>query len=348
MASGTKKKHVDVYSPLYLTRMYREREKITGVQPYRIDWGDFSPKSVEMRSRGPGWRREEEVKRFARTPRPLYKASAARKAAQKRELGPGTYDVPDGVGAVGRKPGSTRGQIATLDKRFKDSFTDTPAPGTYGKGGNPAKDWEEALTRSAGNKGLLDNCGDYRPPEGGSGLAPCRYDTNDSSIQQLLAKVISKKGPYQTFTSDRAVYNVGYLATGKSPYIGDKLGFEDHFLDKWSDQYHKVHGKFGKYAQYPKRPTDRMFLVDPVLAYKDPNFPAPGKYDPKLPQRTSPNSNPPPFLTSNPRDDKKSMALFLGSDNQWQLADTDQTGGMRLSPVTASHRHSSQGRNHRT
>jgi len=314
-AKGKKTKMVDVYSPLYLTRMYRRREKAGGAQPYRIDWGDFSPKSVEMRSRGPGWRQQQKVKRDAETPKLLFREEARRRSERRRELGPGTYDVPDGIGAVGRKPGSVRGVIASRAPRFKDSYTDTPAPGTYGGGGVPAAVIEEAATRSAGNKGLLDNCGDYSPPVGGSGIAPNRYETNDSSIQSLLAKLVSLRGPYDTFSTDRSVYNVGYLATGKSPYLGDQIGYDDHFLDKWNDDYHKVHGKFGKYAQYPRRPTDRMFLVDPVLAWKDPSFPAPGKYNPPLPSHDSPNKAAPPFLTSARRDDKKSMQLFMGNNN---------------------------------
>lgn len=310
-----KKKPVDEYSPLTLTRMHRKRERAGGFQPYRIDWGDFSPKSVEMRARGPGWRQKEKVKKDAQTPRLLFREEARRRWERRRELGPGTYDVPDGVGAIGRKPGSTRGVIASRDKRFKDAFTDTPPPGTYGKGGVPAAAWEEATTRSPGNKGMLENCGKYEPPVGGSGLAPNRYETNTSSVQQLLAKVVSLRGPYDTFSTDRSKYDVGYLATGKSPYMGDQIGYDDHFLDKWDDGYHAVHGKFGRYAQYPRRPTDRMFLVDPVLAWKDPSFPAPGKYNPPLRQKESPNSCPPPFLTSASRNDKKSTQLFMGNNN---------------------------------
>jgi len=310
-----RKKMVDNYSPLHLIRMYRQREKAKGAQPYRIDWGDFSPKSVEMRSRGPGWRQQEKVKRESQTPRLLFREEARRRAARLKELGPGTYDVPDGVGAVGRKPGSIRGVIASRDKRFKEWCSDTPGPGSYGKGGTPAAAWEEFNNRSAGNTGMMEGGGKYVPPPGGSGIAPNRYETNSSSVQQLLAKVTSLRGPYDTFSTDRGQYNVGYLAKGKSPYLGNEIGFNNHFLDKWSDDYHRVHGKFGKYAQYPKRPTDRMFLVDPVLAWKDPSFPAPGKYNPASPQQDSPNHDPPPFLTSSSRDDKKSMQLFLGYPN---------------------------------
>jgi len=310
-----KKKVIDPYSPLYLTRMYRQREKAHGIQPYRIDWGDFHPSSVEMRSRGPGWRHQDKAKREAQTPRLLFREEARRRALRRRELGPGTYSLPDGVGAIGRKPGSRRGVIDSLAPRFAESASDTPGPGTYGQRGVPAAAWEHYHRRSVGNKGILETGGKYDPPPGGSGLAPNRYETNSSSVQQLLAKVISLRGPYDTFSTDRGTYNVGYQAMGKSPYLGDQIGYDDHFLNKWSDDYHQVHGKFGRYAQYPRRPTERMFLVDPVLAWKDPSSPAPGKYDLPSSSKESPNSKPPPFLSTSSRDDKKSMQLFLGINN---------------------------------
>lgn len=76
--------------------------------------------------------------------------------------------------------------------------------GTYGKGGVPWAAMDEKNKQSASTVGMLD-AGEPKLSNmetRGSGLAPGRYKCG-SSIEALLIKTISKRGPYDLYTGER-------------------------------------------------------------------------------------------------------------------------------------------------
>jgi len=289
-------------------------ERSRGPGKYRANTGDFTAEPVATRARGPGWQRALEMELFAQTPHLLYKEDWEKKQLQKRSLGPGTYTLPDSFSASERRPTSTRGILATRDTRFKGDNRNLPPPGSYGEGGIPQSAIEEKAKISPGNIGLLDNSGRVKGKPEGSGLAPGTYATPNSSIDLLLDKVVSLRGPYDSFSADRAApISTGHRAASKSAYTGDGKAYTDHFMDKFSNNHRKKHGKFGKISQYPGHPTERIVLSDPVLCYKDPNAPGPGYHNPTKIEEAPTGShiqNAPPFLTSATRENKKTTQWF--------------------------------------
>ena len=79
----------------------------------------------------------------------------------------------------------------------KTTQRNTPGPGTYSVSLSMVKP-------SSGTVGILENGGNAltKQPTGGSGLTPGLY-RHSSSIQELLDKQISKKGPYELFSGER-------------------------------------------------------------------------------------------------------------------------------------------------
>ncbi len=75
--------------------------------------------------------------------------------------------------------------------------------GVYGKGGVPWAALDERSKQSASTVGAMDSSsGSKQPPSTGSGLPPGVYQT-DNSIQTLLKKSVSKRGPYDLTTGER-------------------------------------------------------------------------------------------------------------------------------------------------
>ncbi len=74
--------------------------------------------------------------------------------------------------------------------------------GVYGKGGVPWAAIDERSKQSMSTVGGLDSGGSALPHSTGSGLPPGLYQT-PSSIQTLLEKSVSKRGPYDLSTGER-------------------------------------------------------------------------------------------------------------------------------------------------
>ena len=124
-------------------------------------------------------------------------------------MGPGKYSAKDFIAASNDKPSSSRGICQTGASRFPREnvfLSNLPGPGTYGKGGVPGTVLQEKSKISPGNVGMMD-CVDREYFEAqaskvGSGLAPCRY-TFPGYTEQMLAKKVSARGPYDLFSGDR-------------------------------------------------------------------------------------------------------------------------------------------------
>lgn len=124
-------------------------------------------------------------------------------------MGPGKYDAKDFIAASKEKPSSSRGVCQTGESRFPREnvfLSNLPGPGTYGKGGVPWVAMEEKSKESSSNVGLMESVDrEYFQAQAskvGSGLASCRY-TFPNYMEQILAKKVSARGPYDLFSGDR-------------------------------------------------------------------------------------------------------------------------------------------------
>jgi len=284
---------------------------------YNIDVGGFNHKSVMERSKGPGWERAFETLRMAKIPHLLYKDEWEKKQLQKKLLGPGTYNIPDFIDHVGRKPCSTRGICETKAPRFGyTAKSDTPGPGTYGKGGIPNAVLEDKERLSFSNIGMLDSGkSDKRSlPEVGCHLCPGQYSSK-SFTDELSERVVSKRGPYDLFTGDRnQPLSVGHLAVPIRNNLGPGQYELDSFLDKWKGEHKRHQGKFLKDERLPDKPTDRIYCCALSQCPRDPNDPGPGHYDGKEVGKPEPARRP-GFGSSAERMDKHARRFFLGSMN---------------------------------
>lgn len=304
----------------YCKKSTDELQKRLGPGAYQVAVGGFNEDAVFERACGPGWKRSYETTRLAKIPHLFYREQWEKNREQKRKLGPGTYNVNenDFINVIESKPSSVRGICATKEQRFRQgNFTsEVPGPGTYGKGGIPAALKEEREEKSASTVGLLD-AGSSRQrslPTVGCELAPGRYEKM-SFTEQILNKVVSKRGPYDSFTGERGnVSKTGHFAVLKHSDLGPGEYRLPSFLDRWNDEHKRKHGQLSKVTQYLDRPTERIYCCTLPQCPKPHSHPAPGTYSPKSPKGVG-GRNLPPFRSSAERFDSRANKFFTGNTN---------------------------------
>nr|CAB3263420.1 uncharacterized protein C1orf177 homolog [Phallusia mammillata] len=285
---------------------------------YHVDVGGFNEESVSERSSGPGWQQAYETMRMARIPHLLYREQWMKKKEQKRKLGPGTYNVNklDFIESLEKKPSSTRGICATREQRFRKKFSSaTPGPGTYGKGGEPSALLEERQAKSASIVGMLDAGSSTQRalPTVGCELAPGRYE-KESFTEQILNKVVSKRGPYDLFTGERNKPNkTGHYAVVTASDLGPGEYNLSSFLDVWENEHRRKQGQFGKVQQYPDQPPERVYCCTLSQCPRRPNSPAPNSYS--TDRKSDKIRDLPAFLSSAERSDKRAHKFFTGNTN---------------------------------
>ncbi|XP_076813428.1 ciliary microtubule-associated protein 2-like [Clavelina lepadiformis] len=285
---------------------------------YSVEVGGFSEQSVNERASGPGWKRSYETMRMAQVPHLLYREQWMKKKELKKKLGPGRYNVNklDFIYGLEHKPSSTRGICATREQRFRKRLTiDNPAPGTYGKGGVPAALKEEKQAKSASVVGILD-AGSSTPrslPTVGCELAPGRYEKK-TFTEEILSKVVSKRGPYDPFTGERnKAIKTGHLAVVAASDLGPGEYRLSSFLDDWKNVHRQKHGQFGKVDQYPKQSSERVYCCTLSQCPRRPTSPAPNSY---YQNKSDANQRDlPPFLSSAERFDRRANKFFTGNVN---------------------------------
>lgn len=287
---------------------------------YYVDVGDFNDKTVKTKASGPGWKRAYETMKMSQIPHLLYREQWLKKKEQKRKLGPGKYNVNDldFIHASMTKPLSTRGICATREQRFRNAVSNqNPGPGTYGEGGIPAASQEKRQTQSASTVGMLD-AGSSQPrslPTVGCALAPGRYE-KESFTEQILNKIVSKRGPYDLFTGERNKVNrAGHFASVPTTNLGPGEYNLSSFLDDWMNEHHRKQGQFGKVKQYPQLPSERVYCCTLSQCPRNPSSPAPNSYSTSKAQSQATLSAP-PFLSSNERFDKRAQKFFTGNMNK--------------------------------
>ncbi|XP_064626225.1 ciliary microtubule-associated protein 2-like [Lineus longissimus] len=279
----------------------------------------FNDRAVAERASGPGWARAYEVSRMAALPHLLHKEQWEMKRLLEKKLGPGTYNIKDFLEYADDKPRSKRGICQTKEQRFKGGFeSDTPGPGTYGKGGIPHAVMEEKNQKSTGTVGLLD-AGSSTPrtlPMVGSDLGPGCYNF-ESFTEQLNKKVTSLRGPYDLMTGERNKPCItGHYAVPQGQNLGAGQYELKSFLDDWGSEHKKKHGKFGKVAQYPEKNSDRIYCCTLSQLKRDVEDPGPGHFDPKYPNEGKPAAKKSPgFGSSAQRNDRMAQKFFTRNFN---------------------------------
>ncbi|GCC27106.1 ciliary microtubule-associated protein 2-like [Chiloscyllium punctatum] len=324
---GTQKARFDVYGVhpdrkkqgtytevSYDKRATGELERRLAPGYYNVDTGDFSHSEVSRKAAGPGWERAYEVERFAQTPQLFYKEQKLKKKFLETNLGPGKYEIPHFLDLLQKKNPGSRGICDTNEERFKQQKDiGSPGPGTYGKGGIPTAVLEEKAKMSFGSQGIMDSkSAKSRTLDAlGCDLAPNTYDLGNS-IDKLLTRVVSKRGPYDLFTGERSDrIKTGHLATDPlNLYPG--MYKTESFIDDLLSSAKKQHGKFGTVEQYPFPPVERIFYTG--LNIFRPQVGKDTFYDVK--QLSKPeNRKPPPFLSSTSRGGRVPVKLLTFNPN---------------------------------
>ncbi|CAF4379536.1 unnamed protein product, partial [Adineta steineri] len=149
-----------------------------------------------------------------------------------------------------------------------------------------------------------------------SKIGPGTYNIK-SSVDELIEKRVSEKGPYQLFTISRsAPISTGHYAVldtwDLSPDFPSK-----HFPESTSSVYQlskNKHGAFSKLSRFQKKPTDRVSIEHPGLEPKNIDFPGPGAYAVTRPwEQHDYHTRKVPFNTSSSRNDKRSFTNIAGN-----------------------------------
>ncbi|XP_066482421.1 ciliary microtubule-associated protein 2 [Tiliqua scincoides] len=304
------------YSKVVLSDLYRK----LGPGTYSLDYGSFSAIALQKRLSTSSWAKAQESTRLSQMPHFNFKDICKKKKTLKENLGPGTYEYKSFLELQERHPRSTKGIIDTGEVRFKDRIRECyPGPGTYG---NPYALQEKRCVTALG---IMDSktakCFNF--PNMGSGLGPGTYNMKDS-MNEMLKRVVSTRGPYETFTGDRTKPMIsGHYAVDKK---STELGSSNikSFLDELETKDKKRHGVFSTLPRNPGCPTERIFWTT-VGQCPHENFrAAPGSYNIKPIQRKE-YENQPPFWIGAKRFDRKANQLFFGSSNPVGVGRYDTT-----------------------
>ncbi|XP_036375498.1 lymphocyte expansion molecule-like [Megalops cyprinoides] len=175
-------KKIGTYTEIpYCKTRTSELERNLGPGRYNVDTSDFSTRVLQEQTKGPGWKRAQEVAWLAQLPHILYKDTWEHKRFLKTKVGPGSYKSYDFIELLEKKPQSVRGVCNSREERFKhlysqvvmynlwlhwydvkfsiaaDAFQEwTPGPGSYGKGGVPSALLDEKRTQSTGTCPTMD------------------------------------------------------------------------------------------------------------------------------------------------------------------------------------------------
>ncbi|KAM8930609.1 ciliary microtubule-associated protein 2 [Pelodytes ibericus] len=315
----------------YCRRGTSELVRRLGPGSYESAPGDFSPSVLQRKASGPGWKRAEETKRLAELPHLFYKETWERNRILKESMGPGRYNVKSFLEHMQEKPSSIRGVCATKEVRFKEDWKNCyPGPGTYGKHGNPYTLLDERAAKSASIKGIMETDTVIRKPlqNIGSGLAPGTY-TLKSHVDETLTHMVGKRGPYDLFSGPRdKPLCYGHFGSQKKNESEPGAYKLKSFIEDLESQQRKKHGTFGKIAQYPRVPTERICCSSLIHCPRPPNDPAPGFYDIQ-PSITPKRQSTVPFSSSAKRFDRKACRLLFGTTNPVGVGRYDITKQIR-------------------
>lgn len=244
-----------------------------------IQYGDFSEKNVQKRMQGPNWQQSLYTQQMAKIPHSSFKDTYEQRKEDERRIGPGAYPITDFLTEADRRPQCVRGALDQLSPRFpKQNLNTGPPPATYGIPDEKIveKRWKQGSTVPS----FEWNQGPRTLPLEGSKIGPGTYNIK-GSVDELIEKRVSEKGPYQVFTVSRsAPINTGHYAVldtwDLSPDFPSKDYPESISLSGLLAKNRL--GKFSKLDRFQKKPTDRLAIEHPGLEPKNVDFPGPGAY----------------------------------------------------------------------
>jgi hypothetical protein len=102
-------------------------------------------------------------------------------------------------------------------------------------------------------------------------VPPGTYN-HKSSIDDLINKRVSTRGPYDVFSENRSTIKWGHYAKGKSANLGPGQYDLNSFIDEMKGSANVKRGKFGKIAQYPNFSGDRLSINNNGLRPRNPNW----------------------------------------------------------------------------
>ncbi|CAF0783377.1 unnamed protein product [Adineta ricciae] len=315
-ASQTARFQTTGMHPELLTTMQLQSSPYVGPGSYDLtQYGDFSAKTLENRMKGPNWQHALYTEQMAKIPHSSFKETYEKRKETERRIGPGTYPVNDFLTEADRRPHCARGALDQLTPRFpKENLNRAPPPGAYGI---PDEKLQEKRWKQGSNVPSFDwSSGTRTLPLEGSKIGPGTYNIK-SSINELLEKRVSEKGPYQLFTTSRsAPISTGHHAVldrwDLSPDFPSK-----NFPESISSTYlltKTKHGTFSKLSRFQKKPTDRISIDHPGLEPKNVDFPGPGAYaTTRTWEQEDFHKKKVPFNTSSSRNDKRSFTNIGGN-----------------------------------
>ncbi|CAF3699406.1 unnamed protein product [Rotaria sordida] len=297
--------------PELLTRVQNPTSSNIGPGCYDlIQYGNFSDKNVQNRRQGPNWQQALYTEQMAKIPHSSFKDTYEKRKEDQRRIGPGAYSIDDFLIESDRKPRCIRGALDQLTPRFpKDQLDRAPPPGSYGIPDEKIVDkhWQQGSNIPS----FEWNQGPRTLPSQGSKIGPGTYNLK-SSIDELINKRVSEKGPYQLFTISRsAPITTGHYAILDTWDLSPDFPSKDypnsisftHELEK-----NKKQGAFSKLDRFQKKPTDRLAIEHPGLEPKNVDFPGPGTYDINRPWEQSDfHKKKVPFNATSSRNDKRSF-----------------------------------------
>lgn len=272
-----------------------------------LPYSEFSEKNVNRRADGPNWKTALNTEKMAKIPHLLFKDTYYKRKEHEKRLGPGCYDIKDGLELNEAIPRSKRGMLDALSPRFPSSDTNAiPGPGAYGV---PDAKLEEKKWSQGGKVQLFERSKQPRSlPEVGCEVPPGTYEYKNST-DELIKKKVSNRGPYDVFSSNRTdPVKTGHYTKVMKWNLGPGQYNIPSLTDDLVDYSKEKHGKFGKIAQYPKISGDRLSINYTSLQPKDPDFPGPGYHSPM--ELSKVKTNLPAFLISTTRNDKRSQQFF--------------------------------------
>jgi hypothetical protein len=232
----------------------------------------FSDQNVSRRADGPNWQRAALTEKLAKMPHLLYQEAYRQKMNLKKELGPGHYD-PNYDLYFTKQAQSNRGMLHALSDRFSyEKINMNPGPATYGV---PDEKLEEKRKNKPGKVPILERSKESRGlPTVGCEVPPASYNLK-SSIDELLNKQVSTKGPYELFSENRsAPITHGPYAQDLDKTLGPGQYNLKSFIDELNNSSRKKYGKFGKIEQYPQISGDRLSINNTSIRPRntDPNW----------------------------------------------------------------------------
>jgi len=256
-----------------------------------------------------------DTEKMAKIPHILYRETWQKNKEIARLRGPGQYNPKFPLtGTKYLSKDYQRGMIDMKSDRFNYKYDTQPGPGNYG-----IPDQVVVAKKHFSRKGMLEAGNRSRElPHVGSKLPPGAYNPEPGFAKKITNKVVSLKGPYELFTTDRGKYLTGHRLeqhnkVGPGQYESPP-SFVDDLINNPSKKYH---GRFHQLAKPSKKPIayqnhGRVYQSTLSMVPRKSCDPGPQTYEVARRPVTSYQMDP-PFGARQKRFDRRFWVKFLGN-----------------------------------